>query len=276
MRFRLPQVRAQSSVCVRIVLCAGLAGLIAAPASAAAQPAVEIEINQTPHTGDDYINWSPFLARIRISQADGATGTVAVVLRNQNTAAGGQVVFAPFKDPWPAGTTATQDQLALSVPADGSWVPFVIAGKYGRPSTHDRDAVIEARVGGAGGATLGRKELMVRVRKNADSLTVDERDRFLDALAKLKARGGYDVFQQMHSVVEGQAHSKGHVAHAFLPWHRAMLLAFERALQAEDASVALPYWRFDRPAPRVFSPDFMGGPPSSHLRWASRSPLRIP
>ena len=44
----------------------------------------------------------------------------------------------------------------------------------------------------------------------------------------------------------------------FLPWHRAYLLDLERELQAIDPSVALPYWRFDQPAPNLFTPDFFG------------------
>lgn len=265
---------AWSRVPVHGALYAAWAALLLAPASAAGQPAVEIQINQTADTRDDYINWSPFLARIRISQPNGETRPVDVVLQNEDATKGGQIVFAPFQDPWPAGTTATQDQLTLSLPPDGNWVQFVVAGKFGHPSTRDRDAVIVARAGGAEGATLGRKELMVRVRKNADSLTVEERTLFLDALMRLNASGGYDVFQQMHTIVGGQAHSRarlGHHAHAFLPWHRAMLLAFERALQSIEPAVALPYWRFDRPAPNVFTTDFMGAPPLPNTRLARLS-----
>jgi tyrosinase len=44
----------------------------------------------------------------------------------------------------------------------------------------------------------------------------------------------------------------------FLPWHRAYLLDLERELQAIDPSVTLPYWRFDQPAPNVFTREFMG------------------
>jgi tyrosinase len=44
----------------------------------------------------------------------------------------------------------------------------------------------------------------------------------------------------------------------FLPWHRAYLLDLERALQAADPAVVLPYWKFDEPAPTLFHPDFLG------------------
>ena len=59
----------------------------------------------------------------------------------------------------------------------------------------------------------------------------------------------------MHvSAATAEAH--GNVG--FLPWHRAYLLDLERELQAIDPSVTLPYWRFDRPAPNVFTREFMG------------------
>ena len=49
---------------------------------------------------------------------------------------------------------------------------------------------------------------------------------------------------------------QAHGAPGFLPWHRAYILDLERELQAIDPSVALPYWRFDRPAPNLFTLDF--------------------
>jgi tyrosinase len=261
MRADPPKARVRLRDTVRHLKYLAFVGLLGAPATAAAQPAVEIEINNTASVRDDYIAWSPAPARIRVSSANGATGTIAVVLSNLNPAVGGQLRFAKYLDPWPAGTTATQDRVDLELPADGRWMPFVVAGQYMRPSTSDGDAVIVVRTAGTNGVILGRKELMVRVRKDANRLTAEERTRFLEALSRLNAQGGYAVFQQIHSLVSRQGHSStGHTAFAFLPWHRALLVAFERALQEIDPSVALPYWRFDQPAPNVFSEDFMGAP----------------
>jgi len=55
-----------------------------------------------------------------------------------------------------------------------------------------------------------------------------------------------------------EALEQAHGAPGFLPWHRAYLLDFERELQAIEPAVALPYWRFDEAAPKIFRPDFMG------------------
>ena len=101
---------------------------------------------------------------------------------------------------------------------------------------------------------------MVRVRKNANKLTAKERDRFLLALAKLNsaaapATSGYQTLRNMHvTSANGEEHSGPH----FLPWHRSYLLDLERQLQAIDPSVSMHYWRFDEPAPNVFTRSFMG------------------
>jgi tyrosinase len=98
---------------------------------------------------------------------------------------------------------------------------------------------------------------MVRIRKNANLLTEGERDRLLSAFAQLNSQGAgrFVDFRDMHtSVSDPEAHRRP----GFLPWHRAYLLDLERELQAIDPSVALPYWRFDQPAPNLFTRSFIG------------------
>jgi tyrosinase len=238
---------------------------------------VEIEINNTAATVDDYITWSPTQARVRIANGNEVAGPYTVVLSNMDPAVGGQVLFAASQNPWPAGTTATGQSLTLTLPASGAWVPFVIAGQFQRPSSRDKDAVIEATEDRPDGVVLGRKALMVRIRKNAAALSNDERDRFLRALATLNLQmNNYDAFRAIHAVAGLQAHSSlpQHAGHAFLPWHRALILRIERELQAIDPSVALPYWRFDLPAPSVFHPDFMGVTATGNwVTFSSGNPL---
>jgi tyrosinase len=61
--------------------------------------------------------------------------------------------------------------------------------------------------------------------------------------------------RNMHvSAANGEEHS----GPQFLPWHRTYLLDLERGLQAIDPSVSMHYWRFDQPAPNVFTKLFMG------------------
>jgi hypothetical protein len=220
-----------------------------------AVPQVEIRINEQTadpaprdNPTDDYLSWAPTFAMARLNPAMGAD--VNVVLTNDSPNKGGDVVFAAHVAPWPANTTATANTLALTLPAAGGWVPFVVAGKFGTPSINDKDAIIEAHQGTAAGAILGRKALMVRVRKNANSLQPSERARFLFAWRNFRNKLGdnYVLFQEMHRLVS-TAGDEGHNQPAFLPWHRAMLLHVERELQEIVRSVALHYWNWDAAAP---------------------------
>jgi len=116
---------------------------------------------------------------------------------------------------------------------------------------------------------------MVRIRKDAEALTPDERSRFLLALDALNndGAGPYQAFCDSH--VEASL-AEAHGLAGFLPWHRAYLLDLERQLQAIDPSVSLPYWRFNKPAPTVFSPDFLGQSTSGgqQVVLAANNPLR--
>ena len=212
----------------------------------------EIKIDGADATGANYITWAPVHSSIRVVEADGGVNPVDVVLRNRNPAEGGQIVF---RDVIPG---AEQDTLRLSLPADGTPVDFFIAGKPGRPSVDDKDAVIEA-VGANTEAEPSTAALMVRVRKNANNLTDAERDRFLSAFAILNdhGRGKFRDFRDMHTEASSD---EAHFRPGFLPWHRAYLLDLERELQQIDPSVALPYWKFDEPAPNLFSREFVGVP----------------
>ena len=117
---------------------------------------------------------------------------------------------------------------------------------------------------------------MVRIRKNATTLTDPERDRFVAALGTLNGRGAgkYADLRAMHVAA---ANPEEHGDVQFLPWHRAYLLDLERELQAIDASVMIPYWRFDQPAPNVFTAAFMGDTsnPSGRVRFQSGHPLQF-
>ena len=170
-------------------------------------------------------------------------------------------MFAANVDPWPVNTTATANTLALTLPGSGAWVPFVVAGKFGKPSINDKDAIIEAHQNTAVGPVLGSKALMVRIRKNANTLQPSERSRYLLAYKAFRNKLGtnYVQFQEMHRLAS-TAGDEAHGQPAFLPWHRAMLLHVERELQKIDPSVALHYWNWDAAAPNVFHQDFMGAP----------------
>ena len=198
---------------------------------------------------DRFVGWAPVPVKVRLSDTTGAAGPVAVVIANHN-ARGGQVVF--FR----AVPGAATDELSLTLPVNQAAVDVHVAGRFQFPSINDRDAAIDV-VETATGQIIGTTPLMVRVRKDATTLTTAERDRFISALAQFNdgGRGRFSDFRNVHTQAgDPEAHGRA----GFLPWHRSFLLDLERELQRIDPSVALPYWRFDKPARKLFSRDFIG------------------
>jgi tyrosinase len=210
----------------------------------------EITIANEDAAGKNYLTWAPSRATIKLLEPDSAN-PVDVVLSNDDASQGGQLEFGLARN------QPLEATLDLTLPADGSEVEFFVAGAFGSPSNAEGDAVVRSAEPGAA-AALSTKAVMVRVRKNANQLSPAERNRFTTALAKLNDQGAglFKDFRSMHR--EQIALDQAHGASGFLSWHRAYLLDLERELQKIDASVALPYWRFDQGAPNVFTPDFMG------------------
>lgn len=96
------------------------------------------------------------------------------------------------------------------------------------------------------------------VRKNYRNLTDPERDRFVQALFHVKSTGLVDQFAEIHTrhffhIIHRSSH--------FLPWHREMLLRFERELQKFHPDVTIPYWdsTVDRsPSDPLWANSFLG------------------
>ena len=213
--------------------------------------AIEIRINGSPNPAARYISYAPAPCQIRQTPAASAVN-VTLSSRSAQTG-GGQAVFYQQRVVG-AQPTAT---LALTLPAAGTWVNFGMGGRPGAPSIEDRDCLLV--VTGAGVSVT--VPLMVRVRKNANRLRTAERDRFLVALARLNrssspsTASAYQTLRNMHVT---SANGEEHQGPQFLPWHRMYLLDLERRLQTIDPTVSMHYWRFDEPAPNVFTRQFMG------------------
>ncbi len=210
---------------------------------------IEIAVNGSTDPAGRYLTWTPYPTQLRLVSADGAAGPVAVLLRN---AAGNVGKLAFRTDPTEDGEADT----TLALPVDGSPVDLLLSGEFLAPSVDDGDAVLEAVVDGE---VVAQVPFMVRVRKDAETLTDLERDRVVSAFAVLNNRG-LGQFRGFHAMHTEDTNDEAHGKDAFLPWHRAYLLDLEREMQVIDPAVALPYWRFDRPAPRLFTPDFLGAP----------------
>jgi tyrosinase len=223
---------------------------------------VEIAIAGGSPNDKSYLTWAPVAATAR--WVGGAPAPAAITLEN------GGVGKVEFGTSFAGAKTAT---IQLTLAADGTPTGFFVAGAYPHASLSDQDAIIAAK-DTQSQAPLGTKSAMVRIRKNANTMTAAERDRYLAALGQLNARGAgpYAKLREMHISAATQ---EEHGDVQFLPWHRAYLLDLERELQAIDPSVAAPYWRFDQPAPALFTSAFLGAanPTTGRLSFTSGHPL---
>jgi tyrosinase len=224
---------------------------------------VELVLPGADALGRVFLTWTPVEAQARLVNP---TGSAPVTITLRNAGSGSRVRFATTR------THAGTANLSLALPVSGAPVRFFVAGEFGRPSLDLGDAVIEARGAGSLGV-LGSKAVTVRVRKDAQTLAPAERDRFVAALATLNG-GGSGRFRNFRDMHVFAAINEAHGNVGFLPWHRAYLLDLERELQAIDPRVTLPYWRFDRPAPNVFTRRFMGVPNSAgRLQFTAGHPF---
>ena len=88
---------------------------------------VIIEIRQTASGDDDYLCWSPVLSRARLIAPEPTAVDVKIV--SSGGVDSGAVEFAPYPGfiPNPDAFSPTE-VLNLTLPRDGSWVPFLLAG----------------------------------------------------------------------------------------------------------------------------------------------------
>ncbi|HEX7642347.1 MAG TPA: tyrosinase family protein [Burkholderiaceae bacterium] len=272
-------------------LRAPLAALLTAAgfmtAHAADLPQVEMLIRGSAdfRSHYDYVTWAPAPAEIRIVPGTIAAGSapITVVLTNADAAATGRghVNFAADALAYRSAldnNTPGLDTITMTLPADGTPQKLVVAGAFPYFSREDKDAAIVIHQGTAQGPVLATTRLMVRVRRNEETMSAAEKERFLWALAALRfrkhageSRTELDFMVHMHDVgasgfslmPKDMAYpDQEHKAAGFLPWHRAFLLELERDLQRVDPSVTLPYWPMTLTpggeAAVVFHSDFTG------------------
>ncbi len=210
---------------------------------------VEIKVSVARSDGRVFLCWAPVEATLTLREAPAGPAPVAVTVRSAGSL--GRLIFDTVRSD---GGTPT---LQLALPRNGSPVRFWVAGEFRFPSTAHGDAKIEV-VETSSSSLLGSLPVMVRIRKNANQMSPAERDRFLSAFGTLNGNGlgRFRDFRAIH--VNGRPNEEAHGNRGFLPWHRAYLLDLERELQAIDPTVALPYWRFDQPAPNLFTREFIG------------------
>jgi tyrosinase len=228
---------------------------------------VEIRFPKYDTKRRTFVTWRPVEVMLKLVAPPSGVASVDVKVAAKTVASGGRLLFATVL------THSGKSSIDVTLPATGKEVRIWVGGEFPNASSRYGDVSVEVRAK-KGNQLLGTQDLMVRIRKDANGISTAERDRFLAALATLNGAGTgrYNQFRDMH--VAGPPDIEAHGGPGFLPWHRTYLLDFERELQAIDAEVTLPYWRFDKAAPKVFDRAFMGLPNTlNQVQFAAGNPL---
>ena len=132
------------------------------------------------------------------------------------------------------------------------------------------------------------------VRKNVDNLDAAELAALRTGYTKAQAimdNRGYNHFAGLHGIPNWYCwhhdHTTGSTVNAnlFLPWHRAYLLSFERAIRDQSPAtpkVGLPWWDWSSPTshstgvPKAFSDASAGGKANPLLRARIFAPTATP
>src|SRR5271166_1039765 len=171
-------------------------------------PTVEVQVNGTADPHGRYLTWAPSPCQLQVTKPDGATSPIAVRLRTK-PGSKSRLVFRdqPSAQPSP--------QLSTNLDPGGRPSALFVSGEFGAPSVADADTVLEVVQGTTIVASL---PVMVRIRKDAETLNAAERSRFLSALAKLNDSGSYQLIRDCHT---GDTFKEAHFEDGFWPWHRA-------------------------------------------------------
>src|SRR5579863_8179170 len=102
--------------------------------------AIEFLLNDSASLDARFITYAPSPAQLR--QVGGNLPLNVTVTSRKVTPTGGEAVFCPQQG------AASQPQLALTLPADGTWVSFFIGGKWESPSTDRNDCSIDVAYAG--------------------------------------------------------------------------------------------------------------------------------
>ena len=242
---------------------------------------IEVKINDSPDPKARYITYAPSPCQIR--QTPAATALTVHCRAAPPAPAADEAVFYANRT---VGAQPTPT-LHLTLPADGTWVNFGLGGRPGTPSVDDLDCLLVASSaqrepdGAADGARPQERQQAESRRARPVSAGAGQAQH--RAVARLRA-----PTRRCATCTCGSANGEEHFGPQFLPWHRAYLLDLERQLQAIDPSVSMHYWRFDEPAPNVFTKLFMGETKQSpehgllrgrsirEIRWSDGSPIRCP
>jgi len=263
-----------------------------------AQQSYAIAVRGTDDAGDDYLTWSPTPCTIRMANGIPGGSPVTVTLTNDDSASNPTAGELRFATTLAANSTATSTSITLTLNPDGTPQNFYVAGI--KPSTltttslanGGRDTKIIIHQGSETGARLGEHAVMVRVRKALrDSADPRPKANDLELTELLKALRDMHLidnrlewYVRLHRLATSHSPSidgvpapwrdQAHKASAFIAWHRAFLLQFERELQVRYPHVALLYWVQGTPE-QFFNETRFGTSPATGdvVQFTTASPL---
>ena len=223
-----------------------------------------LKINESESPKAAYVGWTPAECTLAIEDNPGESPIPVIITAGHDGLEGRISLY---------NSNATSSEPVETIEHDfqiDDKITFYVAGKYPHASVGKKDTFIKVESSSGEVPELITK-VMVRVRKNANELSPQEIEDFLNSFNKLRnelPRNNYDgkpynpkpknILDEIVLMHTYDASSEIHRRTSFHPWHRLFNCHLERELQAINQSVTIPYWRFDKGADKVFTPEFIG------------------
>lgn len=223
-----------------------------------------LKINGSKSPDAAYVGWTPVKCSLTI---DGFTAGSPATTKITTGDLGKEGKLSLYENNAPSSKPI--DVITHNFQTQQEFV-FYIAGEFKHASVGKKDTYLLVE-DPSGDVPPEKREVMIRVRKNANSLTQQEIDDFLRGFSELinkKTRGTYseddytkiperllDEIILMHTL---DAAREIHGRTSFHPWHRVFQMHLEREIQKSYPHVTIPYWKFDDKAEHVFTEKFIG------------------
>tara|TARA_R110002050_G_scaffold4573_2_gene22118 strand:+ start:29561 stop:30775 length:1215 start_codon:yes stop_codon:yes gene_type:complete len=223
----------------------------------------KLKINGSESKNAEFVGWTPVKCTLTINGYTGDT-PMPVTITPEHINKSGRLDL--YLDNSPNSSPIKKIEHDFQSVID---LTFYIAGRYNHPSVAEKDTYILVKHNFDKVPEL-KKDMMVRVRKNANKLEQKEMTMFLEAFVRLNTQKTKKEYQGNYSnepkkllgeIVLMHTYDaiwEIHQRTSFHPWHRIFNMHLERELQAIKPYVTIPYWKFDVKAERVFTASFIG------------------
>lgn len=227
-----------------------------------------LKINGTDSPSAAYVGWTPAECTLEIEDHSGEASIPVTITTGHDDGREGRISLYESN----AMSSMPVDKIERDLQSGGK-ITFYVAGQYPNASVGKQDTFIKVE-SGDGSVPEVNPKVMVRVRKNANTLTPQEIEDFLTSFVNLNNLPPRETYPNEPYVVQPSKllyeivlmHTYDvmyeiHMRKSFHPWHRAYLMHLEREMQEKYPHVTIPYWKFDKAAENVFTPAFVGKTP---------------